>query len=41
VISLPHFAELYRLFFKPGFEPTKEEEERLKRKHGYRERPAR
>jgi hypothetical protein len=26
---------LYRLFFKPGLELTKEDEERLKRKYGY------
>ncbi|MCM3904550.1 MAG: cupin domain-containing protein [Pyrinomonadaceae bacterium] len=36
LISPPHFVELYRLFFKPGFETTKEEEERLKAKYGYR-----
>ena len=36
LISPPHFVELYRLFYKPGFETTKEEEERIKRKYGYR-----
>jgi mannose-6-phosphate isomerase-like protein (cupin superfamily) len=36
VISPPHFVELYRLFYKPGFETTKEEEERIKRKYGFR-----
>lgn len=40
LISPPHFVELYRLFFKPGFETTKEEEERLKRKYGYRAKPS-
>jgi quercetin dioxygenase-like cupin family protein len=40
LISPPHFVELYRLFFKPGFETTKEEEERLKRKYGYRVKPS-
>lgn len=41
LISPPHFVELYRLFFKPGFETTNEEVERLKRKHGYRTKPSR
>jgi quercetin dioxygenase-like cupin family protein len=36
LMSPPHFVELYRLFFKPGFDTTKKEEERLKRKYGYR-----
>jgi mannose-6-phosphate isomerase-like protein (cupin superfamily) len=36
VMSPPHFVELYRLFYKPGFETTKEEEERIKRKYGFR-----
>ena len=40
LISPPHFVELYRLFFKAGFETTKEEEERLKRKYGYRAKPS-
>jgi quercetin dioxygenase-like cupin family protein len=39
LISPPHFVELYRLAFKPGFKTTKEEEERLKRKYGYRVKP--
>ena len=39
LISPPHFVDLYRLFFKPGFEPTKEEGERLKRKYGFRDKP--
>jgi mannose-6-phosphate isomerase-like protein (cupin superfamily) len=40
LISPPHFVELYRLFFKPEFNTTKEEEERLKRKYGYRAKPS-
>jgi hypothetical protein len=36
LISPPHFVELYRLMFKPSFKTTKEEEERLKRKYGFR-----
>ena len=40
VISPPHFVELYRLFCKPGFETTKEEEARLKRKYGFRDKPS-
>ena len=39
LISPPHFVELYRLFYKPSFETTKEEEERIKRKYGYRAKP--
>jgi quercetin dioxygenase-like cupin family protein len=39
LISPPHFVELYRLFYKRGFETTKEEEERIKRKYGYRAKP--
>lgn len=39
LMSPPHFVELYRLYFKPGFEPTNEEEERLLKKYGVRERP--
>ena len=39
LISPPHFVELYRLFFKPEFVTTKEEEERIKRKYGYRAKP--
>ena len=38
LISPPHFVELYRLFFKPRF-VTQEEEERLRRKYGYRVKP--
>src|SRR4029450_7944315 len=39
LISPPHFVELYRLANTPGFQTTKEEEERLKRKYGFREKP--
>ena len=40
LISPLRFVELYGLFFKPGFETMKEEEERLKRKYGYRAKPS-
>ena len=40
LISPPHFVELYRLFYKPGFEPSKDEEERLLRKYGFSRKPA-
>ena len=40
LISPPHFVELYRLFFKPGFETTTEEEERLKAKYGFIPKPS-
>jgi CheY-like chemotaxis protein len=39
VISSPHFVDLYRLFYKPGYEPTADEQERLMRKYGFRRKP--
>ncbi len=39
LISPPHFVELYRMFFKPGLEPTKEEEEKLLHKYGFSRKP--
>jgi quercetin dioxygenase-like cupin family protein len=39
LISPPHFVELYRLFFKPGSVTTKEQDEKLKQKYGYRVKP--
>jgi quercetin dioxygenase-like cupin family protein len=39
LISPPHFVELYRLFFKPGSVTTKDQDEKLKQKYGYRVKP--